>query len=188
MYNKITMIQLNLEKDGVMTEYNIPTGWEDISVKKFCKMFSTDVSDLHPIRASVTHISILSDISEDVLYEFSPEDFNKLATYFSFMNTVVEAEISEFIEIEEEKYYLKSDFKSFTFGEQTSIEVTLEQHQGNVIGCMDKLLCIFLRKKNEDGTLEKFNTSFMNRYELFQNIPVSQVYQLFTFFSNTSEQ
>ena len=150
-------------------------------------MFSTDVSDLHAIRASVTHISILSGISEDVLYEFTPESFNEIAQHFAFMNTEVKADMSDYIEVDEEKYYLKSEFKDFTFGEQTSIEIILEKHNGNIMGCMDNLLCIFLRKKNEDGTLEKFHTSFMDRHTTFRNIPISKVYQLFTFFSNTSE-
>lgn len=181
------MIQLNLTLDGVESTYNIPTGWEDISLAKFSEMFATDVSDLHKIEQSVKHISILSGIPEDTLYEFSPLDFNTVATYFKFMYEPVPNNNSESIIIDGEEYFLKTDFKTLSFGEQTSIEIILEANNGDVMKCMDKLLCIFLRKKNEAGELEKFSNSFMKRVDKFKSIPIASVYSIFTFFLNMTE-
>jgi hypothetical protein len=47
---------------------------------------------------------------------------------------------------------------------------------------MAKLLCIFLRKKKENGKLESFKNSFMEREELFENVMISDVNNLFLFF------
>ena len=47
---------------------------------------------------------------------------------------------------------------------------------------MPQLLCIFLRKKKENGQLEKYKTSFMNRVEIFKKIKIDEINHIFNFF------
>ena len=49
---------------------------------------------------------------------------------------------------------------------------------------MDKLLCIFLRKKKENGNLEAFKSEFMERRWGFRDIKISKVFNVFNFFLN----
>jgi hypothetical protein len=47
---------------------------------------------------------------------------------------------------------------------------------------MAQLLCIFLRKKKENGKLEKYKTSFMGRQEIFKKIKIDEINHVFNFF------
>jgi hypothetical protein len=47
---------------------------------------------------------------------------------------------------------------------------------------MPQLLCIFLRKKKENGNLEKYKTTFMQRTEKFKTIKVDEINHIFSFF------
>jgi len=110
------------------------------------------------------------------------EDFEKLMEVFKFTTKELEAINVESIELEGEVYYLKSDFSQLTMGEVISIETILQSADGNLFKVMDKLLCIFLRKKKENGNLEAFKGEFMNRVSIFQKAPITKVYNLFSFF------
>ena len=178
------MKTFNITRDNQTTTYNIPESWDDVSIARFCEMFRTDVSDLHPIFKSVRHMSILAGIEEQDIMDLTAEQYNQVAECFEFMNTEVTTPMQESIQVEGETYYLKTDFNALTFGEQVSIEIIMEKANGNVLGCMDELLCVFLRRKDDSGVLEPFKTGFMDRANIFAEIPVTAVYQLFTFFLN----
>jgi hypothetical protein len=47
---------------------------------------------------------------------------------------------------------------------------------------MDKLLCVFLRKKKENGKFETFTPEMMERVNVFNRAPISKVYNVFSFF------
>jgi hypothetical protein len=81
-----------------------------------------------------------------------------------------------------DKYYMKTDFDKMKYGEIMSVELLMASSGGNLLKVMDKLLCIFLRQKNENGKLESFKADFLERAESFKKIPISQVNQIFTFF------
>jgi hypothetical protein len=82
----------------------------------------------------------------------------------------------------DDKYYLKKDFSQLTMGEVISIDTIMAEANGNIYKVMDKLLCIFLRKKKENGNLETFKPEFMERRWGFRDIKISKVFNLFSFF------
>ena len=67
-------------------------------------------------------------------------------------------------------------------GEVISLELIMKEADGNLFKMMDKLLCIFLRKKKNNGKLETFKPEMMSRAELFKKAPISKVYNVFSFF------
>jgi hypothetical protein len=67
-------------------------------------------------------------------------------------------------------------------GEIISIETLLTQSNNNLFLVMDKLLCVFLRKKNSKGNLESFKGEFLDRAPTFSKLPVSKVFNIFNFF------
>ena len=180
------MIDVTLNWEDKSETYSVPTGWDDVSVETFCKLFR-QADELHPRLKLVKNIEILTGIPEESLMELTMDTFNEIVANFAFINTDVTGELREYVELEGEKYYLKSEFKDYTYGEQTSIEIILEQNDGNIMQCMDKMLCVMLRKK-VDGKLERFNSDFMDRYELFKSIPISHIYKLITFFLSSNEE
>lgn len=176
------MVKVNLEIDDEVKEYSLPESWDDVTIEEFIKIFSFDRNDLTPIELSVKVINILTGIDEETILMIDVDNFNKINETIKFTGKDVVPVNCEYVELNGEKYYLKSDFSQLTMGEVISIEILLQSADGNLFKVMDKLLCIFLRKKKENGKLETFKGEFMNRADLFKTTPISKVYNIFSFF------
>jgi hypothetical protein len=178
------MINVELEIDDEVKNFNLPTGWDDITVKDFCNIYSHNYENMSQIEQAVTILSTLGNIDAEDIMMLTPEQFKMLSEYVSFINKEeVPKNDVEYIEIDGEQYYLKSDFSQLTLGETISIELIVKETDGNIIKAIDSLLCIFLRKKKDNGKLESFKNEFMNRKDIFKNIRIMDVYHLFTAFS-----
>ena len=178
------MVELNLEIDGEQMSFNIPDSWNEVSVEKFTNIFNIDRDGLSPIELTVKVVGILLNIDEDYLYMMSPDDFSTITKCIEFTNHDVVGSEVEFIEVDGEKYYLKKDFEKLTMGEIISLELLIEQSNGNVVSKMADMLCLFLRKKKDDGNLESFKNSFMLRAEKFKEVSIADVNDIFLFFSD----
>jgi hypothetical protein len=178
------MVKINLEIDDELVEFNLPQSWDEVSIGEFVKIFSFEREGLSMIEVVVETISLLSGVPQEKFYMLPVNEFQKLAEELAFVNTELKGVDVDFIVLDGEEYWLKKDFSSFTMGEVISIETILEQGGNNLFKVMDKLLCIFLRKKKENGKLEAFTGEFMARAELFKTTPVSSVLNIFNFFLN----
>lgn len=176
------MISVNIELEEETKTYEFPTSWDEVSVEQFMRVFSHTDKKYEGILGSVKVLSAISNISEEILMAMDINDFKLLAEQLSFVSQEVPKVDVDYIEIDGSKFYLYSDFNKFTTGEIITIELLLEQAGGSIFPVITDLLCVFLRKKKEDGTFEKFNTNFMTRKEMFKKIPISQVFHIFAFF------
>lgn len=179
------MIKINLNVDGDEMEFNLPESWNEVSVKKASELSNAKKFDgKNELELSVSIISILTGIDEEIIYMMSQEQFMEVIEAIKFTNEDIISEEKESILIKGEEYFLKKDFEKLNMGEIISIETLVKQADGNLSKCMSKLLCIFLRKKKENGNLESFKNSFMEREELFDEIMITDVNDLFVFFSS----
>lgn len=176
------MISVNIELEEETKSYEFPTSWDEVSVEQFMRVFKASDTKYEGILGSVKVLSAISGIDDEILMAMDINDFKLLADQLSFVNQEVPKKDVDYIEVDGDKYYLYSDFNKFTTGEIITIELLLEQGGGNIFPVITDLLCVFLRRKKEDGTFEKYNTNFMNRKELFKNVPISQVFHIFAFF------
>lgn len=176
------MVKVNLEIDDEVKVFNLPENWDEVTIGDFVKIFSFNREELTNIELSVKTINVLTDLDEEIIMMMNVEDFEKLVETLSFVSTDLTPVNVDYIELEGEKYYLKTDFSQLTMGEVISIETILQSADGNLFRVMDKLLCIFLRKKKENGKLETFKGEFMYRTDLFSNAPITKVYNVFSFF------
>lgn len=189
------MKQLIIEIDDKKKEFNIPTDWNEISIKTYRQLLTIDDST-SVIEQRMKIISILIGVDSEIVEQIYEEDFIILENAIEWLIKLEQKENGlewvigeipdikkEFIEINDEKYYVYSDFNKLTMGEQISLNILLEQTQGNLLSSYNKLLCILLRKKKENGKLEAFKSSFMDRADMFDNINISDVHNLFVFFS-----
>jgi hypothetical protein len=176
------MVNLNLTIDDEVKEFNIPESWDEVTVEQFCELFSFNREELTPIELGVKTLNIFIGVDEETLMMLNYDDFINLINIVNFTNTDIDSKYSDSVEIEGETYFMKDDFSQLTMGEIISIETLIESSNGNIFGSMAKLLCIFLRKKKENGKLESFKGTFMNRESIFKLLPVSQVYGVFVFF------
>lgn len=176
------MIDIKLNVDDEDKQFFIPESWDEVNLEQFCRLYQFNRDFLTPIETAVRTLHIFTGIDEDTIMMFNYDDFQKLCSIIEFTTTEIESKLIESININGEEYFLKKEFDKLTMGEIISIEVILNDSQGNIMGCMDKLLCIFLRKKKPNGKLENFKSDFMERVKIFRDLPISQIYGLFIFF------
>lgn len=179
--------QLNLTIDDETKTYDIPDSWGEITVSTLQKLGAEAPEGMTEIERSVNTISTLLGIDVDDVMMIPIDDFKKISSEVAFLNTEIESNPKDEITIDGETYYVKKDFDKLTTGEVISISTIMNKYDQELIPAMAELLCIFLRKKKENGKLETFKNSFMERAELFGKVNVVEVYNLFINFSNTSD-
>lgn len=177
------MVEVNIEIDDVTKTYNIPTSWDEVSVRQFTQLYRFKNENSNELLGAVNLISAISDIDTSILLQMDIDDFKKLTTQVEFITTEVPKVSVDYLEIGEDKYYLYTDFNKLTTGEVITLETILESSNFDVHKVMSDLLCLFLRKKDGDK-FEKFTTDMLKRKEMFLELPVSQVYHVFGFFLN----
>lgn len=178
------MVTLKLELDGEQMTFSIPESWSEVTVEQFAKIFTVNPADMTSVERAVRIVNIFTDVDEDYLYMMSPEQFNQVAEIISFTNSEIQPTGKESIIVEGDEYFIKKDFNQLTMGEVISLELLIEQSNGNIGAKMAEMLCVFLRKKREDGKLEGFKKSFMQRAEMFKHVSVADVNDIFVFFSD----
>lgn len=178
------MVELNLEIDDETKTFQIPESWDEVDVETFGKLFSFNREELTPIDIAVKSLSVFTNIDEETFMMMNYDDFLQIVDVISFTNKDIDPTPYESLECEGETYYIKNDFSQLTMGEVVSIETLLSNSNDNIFSSMAKLLCIFLRKKKDNGKLELFKGEFLNRQDKFKKLPVSKVYNIFVFFLN----
>lgn len=179
------MIDLKVKVDDEVKEFTLPESWDDVNIGDFCNLFAFERQGLNEIELVVESIHQLIGIERDLIYNMEMKDFQTIAAKLNFLTTEMKPkEVVDYVELDGEKYYIKKDFNSLTMGEVISIETIFSEADNNLFKVMDKLLCVFLRKKKDNGKLENFKGEFMQRQELFRKAPVTSVYNVFNFFLN----
>ena len=176
------MVKLNLEIDEEVREFNIPENWDEVTIEQFINLFSFGRQGMTELNIATRTINVFTGIDEDLLLMMNYNDFQQIIGVLQFTNKDMEPQVVDYVELDGEKYYLRKDFDKFTMGEIISIETILSSSENNILKVMDKLLCIFLRKKKENGKFEPFKGEMMDRVELFRTAPVSKIHHIFNFF------
>jgi hypothetical protein len=177
------MIQINVQVDDEeVKNYEFPSDWSEVTIEQFSNIYSIDTNIHQGPFYSFELIHQLSGIDREIIEQIDFDDFKQLIKALEFFYKPVEDLKKESIIVDGEEYFLYSEFNKYTAGEIISIETILQSVNGDVKKVMPKLLCIFLRKKKENGNLEKYNTKFMSREEKFKKIKISEINHIFNFF------
>lgn len=176
------MIDIKINIDGEENNFLIPEGWNEVTVDQSARLYSLDRENKNEIELMVEVLNIFSSIDEEIIYMLTPDQFNTLVESIKFINDEIKSDLAESIKIGDEEFFLKKDFSALTMGEIISIETIMKQYGENLPGAMAKLLCIFLRKKKENGNLESFKNSFMEREVMFKDVIITDVNNIFLFF------
>jgi hypothetical protein len=176
------MVQLNIEIDDEIKEFNLPQSWDKVTVKEFCKLFEFERGGLTDYEITVKTIEAITGVDEELLMMMSYGEVGQIIDVLKFTTEDLVPEITDSVIIEGEEYFIDKDFDNFPLGLIINFEVLLESSGNNLLKVMDKLLCLFLRKKKPNGKLEKFKSEFMERSELFSKAPISKVHHIFSFF------
>jgi hypothetical protein len=183
------MIEVKINMDGYEAIYNFPESWDEVTVKQFAELYKTKNPNNNDLLGAVNIISALAGIEQAVLLQMDIDDFKELSNKLTFITKEIPKTEVDYLELGGDKYYLYTEFNKYTTGEVITIETLMEGAQNDVNKIMADLLCLFLRKKDENGKYEKFTTDMLRRKELFLGVPISNIYHIFLFFSlgkNTS--
>lgn len=179
------MIKVNFEIDDEVKEFSVPESWSEVTVAQFMEIVKIQESmeELNILQKTIRMVVILTGIPEDYVEMIPIEQFYKIKDILEYTNAEVDTTPCESITLEGETYFIKNEFNQLTMGETITIE-TLMEGSKNVIEVFDKLLCVFLRKKKENGKLEAFKSTFIEeRKEIFGKAPISEMYSVLVFFS-----
>jgi hypothetical protein len=176
------MIDINVELDEGVKTYQFPTSWSEVSVEQFSNLYSID-KDIHSgMFYTFEVIHQLTGIDRDIVEQIDYEAFTELVKTLKFIYEPVVDKVSESVVVDGEEYFLYTEFGKYTAGEIISIETILQGANNNFIKVMPQLLCIFLRRKTNNGSLEKYKTSFMSRVTKFKTIKIDEINHVFSFF------
>jgi hypothetical protein len=176
------MIEINIELDDEVKTYEFPTSWSEVSIDKFQNLYTIN-KDIHSgMFYTFEVIHQLTGIDRDVIEQIDYENFTELVEQMKFIYEPIEEKKMESLIIEGEEYFLYTEFNKYTAGEIISLETILSSANNDIFKVMPELLCIFLRKKKENGKLEKYKTSFMERAQIFKNIKIDEINHIFSFF------
>jgi hypothetical protein len=178
------MIKLNLTIDDEAKVFDIPQSWEDVTVGMYERIASLDKTK-DEFELTIDALCVLSGMSLDDAYALPIARMPEILEQIGFTNKEIEPTDKEFIVIDGVEYYLKKDFSQLTNGEVISLDLIKKKYSNNIEKAIPEMLCIFLRKKKENGNLEGFKNSLMDRADLFRDkAPIADVYNMFLFFLN----
>lgn len=177
-------MNLELIIDGQKKEYKVPENWGEVSLEVFEQIASVSLDGGNDMLESIKLLCSVTGMSMEDAYLLPIDELPQILEVLKFANNPVDEKEVESVIIEGEEYFLKKDFDKMTTGEVLSIDMISKKHEGKIEKGMSEMMCVFLRKK-VDGKLEPFKAEFMERAELFRkNVMVSDIYQMFLFFSN----
>ena len=100
------------------------------------------------------------------------------------MKTEIDGDIEQSIIVDGEEFFLYTEFEKLNVGEQWSIDILTKEANGNLLNVYTKLLCMFLRKKKDNGKFESFEVEHLDRAPMFGKLSIVTVQRLMIFFLN----
>jgi hypothetical protein len=176
------MIEVNIELDDEVKKYEFPTNWSEVTIEKFGNIYSIDKNTHQGSFYTFELLHQLTGIDREIIEQIDYNSFTELVKALSFVYQPIEEKKNQSVIVDGEEYFLHTEFNKYTAGEIISVETILSSANNDIMKVMPQLLCIFLRKKKENGNLEKYKTTFMSRMEKFKNIKVDEINHIFSFF------
>lgn len=153
---------------------NIPTKWEDITLKQFqelMKIYEQEDKDILDI------LALFTQRSKKELKQMPKEFIDTMLVHLQFMNTTLEVEPKSSIEINGETYKINYTEK-LKFGEFVDVEGLIKDDKYNYAA----LLGMLCRKDKEIYDDDFIADKLDDRIKMFEELSIEQALQLINFF------
>ena len=153
---------------------NIPTKWEDITLKQFqelMKIYEQEDKDILDI------LALFNGKDKSELKQMPKEFIDTMLVHLQFMNTTLEVEPKSSIEINGETYKINYTEK-LKFGEFVDVEGLIKDDKYNYAA----LLGILCRKDKEIYDDAFIADKLDDRIKMFEELSIEQALQLINFF------
>ena len=177
---------LELDNNGVATNYELPTSWSEVSLGQYSKLMTAlhneESSDIELI---IKTLESLVGISTTQLTKV-PLKYLKMAyaELSTLTSTMPSNELKRIIDVDGTAYGFIPDFDALTFGEFCDLDNYLQDSWNN----LDKIMAVLFRKVvARDGdkySIEEYNLKdIKERRELFnRSLSIDVVYGALVFF------
>lgn len=156
---------------------NIPESWDDVTLEQFMSIMrlmgddnTVDIRDA---------IAILTRKDKEWVNSLPINFVNSLASRLVFLNQLPSNEARNEVEIDGEKYFINY-MEDLTFGEYTDIDTVMRSDDKNYAA----FLAILCRKEGEKYD-DKFTAHIDKRVEMWNNVSITKVLPLISFFLNS---
>ena len=153
---------------------NIPTKWEDITLKQFqelMKIYEQEDKDILDI------LALFTQRSKKELKQMPKEFIDTMLVHLQFMNTTLEVEPKSSIEINGETYKINYTEK-LKFGEFVDVETLVKEDKYNWAG----ILAMLCRKDKEIYDDDFIADKLDDRIKMFEELSIDKALQLINFF------
>ena len=153
---------------------NIPTKWEDITLKQFqelMKIYEQEDKDILDI------LALFSGRDKKELKQMPKEFIDTMLVHLQFMNTTLEVEPKSSIEIQGETYKINYTEK-LKFGEFVDVEGLIKDDKYNYAA----LLGMLCRKDKEIYDDDFIADKLDDRIKMFEELSIDKALQLINFF------
>lgn len=171
------MISITLTTDGHMASYNLPTSWDEVTVKQFIKLSALETDDPQSLVYIAELIAILTEVPLEAVYTMPMNGLEEIIPHLAFTKDKISTGPKDTIKIGDEVYAPIKNFNGMTFGEVASIEILLKGAKG--LEYLPKLLTILIRKPDEPFTVNLVD----ERADMMAQLPITDVYATFINFS-----
>lgn len=151
---------------------NIPTKWEDITLKQFCELMRVYEKDDKEV---LDVLEVLSGKTKSELRQMPADFIDTMMQHLQFMNIPLNVEADSKIVINGEEYKVNYTEK-LKFGEWTDAETVLKEKD------YAGLLAILARKNGEIYNDDFIANELDKRIELFNSLSITKALVLLNFF------
>lgn len=159
---------------------NKQVSWDDVSVSQFKEIYSLKVEDFKDeAEYNINILSILTDISIDLIEQMKIEDYAALIQYYSFMTKIPNTPYKTKLSTKAGDFYLIDDLNSMSLGELIDLENLFTQ---GYLQNLSLILSILYRVKEvKDSALypdtyEPYGNWIHHREHIFDSVSINDVY------------
>jgi|TARA_R110002153_G_scaffold221678_1_gene374090 hypothetical protein len=179
---------LELDNNGVVVKYELPTSWSEVSLGQYSKLMTAlENEEATEIESIVKTLEALVGISTSELTKV-PLKYLKMAyaELTALTSTMPSNELNRIIDVEGTAYGFIPDFDALTFGEFCDLDNYLQDSWNN----LDKIMAVLFRRvvardKDKYSIEEYTMEGIKERRELFNSsLSIDVVYAALVFFCN----
>ena len=174
-------MKVKIKKKAEVKDYEAINDWSDVTLDKWLKL--VDVTKESAGKESLETLKQLTNIPEDLIKELSISDVSVIMEHFTKLQSEVDKELKNIIEIDGKEYGFHPKLDDITLGEYADIETMIVNGlEKNLPELMAVLYRPITEKKNDKYTIEAYDGDITMRAEEMRKMSAQEVQNAMVFF------
>tara|TARA_R110002020_G_scaffold424388_2_gene633579 strand:- start:12491 stop:13096 length:606 start_codon:yes stop_codon:yes gene_type:complete len=174
-------MKVKIKKKAETKEFEAITSWSDVTLDKWLKLVDIDKNSTS--QEALQTIKELTNIPEDLIKELSISDVSVIMEHFTKLQSQVDTQLKNIIEIDGQEYGFHPKLNDITLGEYADIETMIVHGlEKNLPDLMAILYRPVTEKKNGKYTIEAYDGEIAMRAEEMRKMSAQEVQNAMVFF------